>query len=153
MTRSDDKHNVLVKIVSQQTSDVGDDTSEVITTGLLTLLDDGAFRLEYDEILGEDSAKMTCRSKITAGNDGVILFERFGPYMTRMLFEPDKRYTSAYITPYGELSFGIYTKTAIAERDALAAAIRLEYTIDNGGELISKNAMTIKTKKRKTVAD
>ena len=148
--RVERKNNVIVRIRSEQRLGGEHSASEVFVTGLLRSSPDG-FTLRYEEILGDDDERSACRSLLTVSNAGEVLFTRSGAYSAQMRFEMGSRYLSAYRTPFGELSFGVYTRNVTVERTEDRVCILLEYTVDNAGEIISENLMEITTKRRKTI--
>ena len=75
-----------------------------------------------------------------------------GTVKSEMLFIRDFETPCAYVTPFGELSFDIYTSeiTVSTEEDGMQAF--LSYSLLDRGEIISEASVSI-TAKRKTCPD
>lgn len=134
------KNDVVIGIKGIQVIDSEKDVMELTVTGTLTENDDGTFTLEYTEY---DADNKEYNTVVAIGNDGFVSMTKFGEFTTEMFFEKNKRHNCHYITPYGDIMIGVYTKKTNAVLSEYGGKIELEYNIDFNTGFISKNRMTI----------
>ncbi len=149
MTQNSEKEKVLVRIINEQSAHGDTSSTELITTGFLEKPANSAFRLRYDEILGEDVRNTTSRVILTDDGDGSITVERDGPFTMKMIFATGGSHRCLYQTPYGEL--WLHVRTAQAQTDYLPDRLRvfLDFEVFAEGSSINKTKMTYFIKPRK----
>ena len=88
--------------------------------------------LEYDEEQDGEKAhiELTCE-----GAKAQML--RKGMTSARLVFEPGKRTSSAYVTMYGEIPVAVETRKVQMLGDALGGTLTLDYAVYVGGDKTS----------------
>lgn len=134
------KNSVVISVKGVQVVEDERDVIELTVAGTLTENEDGSYTLEYTEY---DSDSKEYKTVVSVSDDGFVSMTKYGEFTTEMLFEKNKRHNCHYVTPYGEIMIGVYTKNTKASLSLYGGRINLEYTIDFNTGFVSKNTMTI----------
>ncbi|MBQ7821081.1 MAG: DUF1934 domain-containing protein [Clostridia bacterium] len=125
----------------------GDDTAKngtnVVTEGYL-YKKDGRVVLRYAEADSTDLANELTVLSYELGKPGILTMERNGICRTVMVFEEGKRYISMYSV--GAMSMELTIRTYELENTLTlenGGAVRLGYTLENGGSTVSSVKMLI----------
>lgn len=140
--------NVVLNLISSQTQEGNTEKTELSVTGLFEKHTDGSITLKFKEIFSDQHSSVECFSKITVYEDGKLVLSRFGSFRSEMIFEENKRYNTAYDTPYGTIDLGVYSRNVSYSEYENYSEIKLNYTLDSFGEVFSENEMKIIIKKR-----
>ena len=133
------KKDAVIRIVSKQRTENGDNTSEMSVVGTVTYEDDKSV-IEYIENNAETGAEDTA---ITVFNNDTVSIVRNGQFSSEMTVEKNNRHLTFYRTPYGELTMGIYGNQVEWSRDDKGATLKMRYSLDFNNGLISENTMII----------
>lgn len=133
--------DVIIEIKTEQTVDDSTDKIE-FTTDARYGFRDGSYFISYDEsrlMEVEGEIKTTLYVK---PNTSVVL-QRKGAYNSRMVIEKGVRNNCLYATPNGEFSLGIFGEKVLANLSDDGGNITMNYTIDSGLQLLSRNKVNI----------
>ena len=133
--------DVIIEIKTEQTVDDSTDKIE-FTTDARYGFRDGSYFISYDEsklMEVEGEIKTTLYVK---PNTSVVL-QRKGAYNSRIVIEKGVRNNCLYATPNGEFSLGIFGEKVLANLSDDGGNISMNYTIDSGLQLLSRNKVNI----------
>ncbi len=133
------KKDAVIRIVSKQRTENGDNTGEMTVAGTLTCDDDKSI-IEYIENNEETGPEETT---ITVFKNDAVSIVRNGQFSSEMMVEKNNRHLTFYRTPYGELTMGIYGNQVEWSRDDKGATLKMRYSLDFNNGLISENTMII----------
>lgn len=136
--------DVLINIKGVQGMDDESDTIEFISEGRFGF-NDGEYFISYDESGMLDSGE-TVKTKIHINSPDSVVLQRSGSIKSRMLIEKNKRNTTFYTTPFGELLIGVFGEEINYNLSENGGEINLKYTIDSDLRLVSRNYVNIKIK-------
>lgn len=136
--------DVLINIKGVQGIDDESDTIEFISEGRFGFKD-GEYFISYDESGMLDSGE-TVKTKIHINSSDSVVLQRSGSIKSRMLIEKNKRNTTFYATPFGELLIGVFGEEIDYNLSENGGEINLKYTIDSDLRLVSRNYVNIKIK-------
>ena len=125
----EEKKKVRLCIISRMRDDEGQmHETKTAHRGLLSKTANG-MALEYDEEQDGEKAhiELSCE-----GAKAQML--RKGMTSARLVFEPGKRTSSAYVTIYGEIPVAIQTRSVQMTGDELGGKIMLDYAVFVGGD-------------------
>ena len=125
----EEKKKIRLCIISRMRDDEGQmHETKTAHRGLLSKTANG-MALEYDEEQDGEKAhiELTCE-----GARAQML--RKGMTSARLVFEPGKRTSSAYVTIYGEIPVAIQTRSVQMTGDELGGKIMLDYAVFVGGD-------------------
>lgn len=136
--------DITIRITGKQCFDGKEEEHmEFITDGKL-YEEDGCTYVIYDEteVSGLEGCKTTLKVKgetvrmNRTGDDG---------YGTELYFEPGKRFSSTYETPFGAMGLEVLTKSVVNNLDIelITGRIDIEYDVSLGGIAEGKNKLTI----------
>lgn len=134
----DEKKKIRLCIISRMRDDVGEmHETKTAHRGLLTKTATGVI-LEYDEEQDGEKAhiELTCE-----GAKAQMLRE--GMTSARLVFEPGKRTSSAYVTIYGEIPVAVQTRKVQMLGDALGGTLTLDYAVYVGGDKTSDALLNV----------
>ena len=131
--------NAVIKIVSLQRTENGDNSSEMSVVGTLLYEDEKAI-IEYIENNEETGPEETT---ITVSDNDTVSIVRHGQFSSEMMVEKGKRHLTFYRTPYGELTMGIYGTNVDFSKDEKGATLKLKYDLDFNNGFVSENTMKI----------
>lgn len=133
--------DVIIEIKTEQTVDDSTDKIE-FTTDARYGFRDGSYFITYDEsrlMEVEGEIKTTLYVKPNAS----VVLQRKGAYNSRMVIEKGVRNNCLYATPNGEFSLGIFGEKVLANLSDDGGNITMNYTIDSGLQLLSRNKVNI----------
>ena len=133
------KRDAVIRIVSLQRTENGDNSSEMSVVGTITYDDDKSL-IEYIENNEETGPEETT---ITVSNNNTVSIIRNGQFSSEMTVEKGKRHLTFYRTPYGELTMGIYGTNVEFSKDEKGATLKLKYELDFNNGFVSENTMKI----------
>ena len=134
----DEKKKIRLCIVSRMRDDAGEmHETKTAHRGLLTKTANGVI-LEYDEEQDGEKAhiELTCE-----GAKAQML--RKGMTSARLVFEPGKRTSRAYVTIYGEIPVAVQTRKVQLLGDELGGTLTLDYAVYVGGDKTSDALLQI----------
>ena len=128
----------------QYFDDVDPNETELVTEGVLEVLEDG-LRIAYDEtsLTGMEGTTTTFLVK---GNQ--VVLTRTGTVNSQMIFEEGKQHTSLYETPFGELPIDIQTSSLrhnLAERGGV---MDIKYAIAVDDVVTGRNCFKLRVKRK-----
>ncbi len=133
---------VLISIsVKQEFEDEGEQVMELLTQGEMSLEEDGAYRISYQE------SEMTgLEGTVTSFliHEKQIILTRMGAVRSYMHFEEGCRHKSTYDTPYGSMDVEIRTTEFYQSITELGGEIRLDYQIEISRNIVGSNFFDIK---------
>ena len=134
----EDKKKVRMCIISRMRDDEGQmHETKTAHRGLLARTATGLV-LEYDEDQDGEKAhiELSCE-----GAKAQML--RKGMTSARLIFEPGKRTSSAYVTIYGEIPVAVETRRVALVGDELGGKMTLDYAVYVGGDKTSDALLEI----------
>ncbi len=131
--------NAVIRILSKQRTENGDNAGEMSVLGKVTY-EDGKSIIEYIENNEETGPEETT---ITVFENDTVSIVRNGQFSSEMMVEKGKRHHTFYKTPYGELTMGIYGNQVDWSRDETGAILKMRYSLDFNNGFISENTMII----------
>ena len=131
--------NAVIKIVSLQRTENGDNAGELSVLGRITYDTDKSI-IEYIENNEETGPEETT---ITVSDNDTVSIVRHGQFSSEMMVEKGKRHHTFYKTPYGELTMGIYGNQVDWSRDETGAILKMRYSLDFNNGFVSENTMII----------
>ncbi len=133
------RKKVVIRIVSKQNTENGDNVGEMTVAGTLTIEDDKSI-IEYVENNEETGAEETT---ITVFGNDTVSIVRSGQFSSEMMVEKNTRHHTFYRTPYGELTMGIYGNQVDWSADDNGGVLKMRYTLDFNNGFVSENTMII----------
>ena len=136
---------VLLTIRGEQYfDDIDPDATELMTEGVMEVLEDG-YRISYEEseLTGMEGTTTTFEVR----GQRVIL-SRAGKVNSQMVFEEGRQHTSMYETPFGELTVDIQTSSlrhTLSERGGL---MEIRYSIAVEHTVTGRNCFKIRVKRK-----
>lgn len=131
--------NAVIKIVSKQSTENGDQQGEMSVLGRVTYEEDKSI-IEYIENNEETGPEETT---ITVFRNDTVSIVRNGQFCSEMMVEKNNRHLTFYRTPYGELTMGIYGNQVDWSKDENGAVLKMRYSLDFNNGLVSENTMII----------
>ena len=128
----------------QYFDDVDPNETELVTEGVLEVLEDG-LRIAYDEtsLTGMEGTTTTFLVK-----GSQVVLTRTGTVNSQMIFEEGKQHTSLYETPFGELPIDIQTSSLrhnLAERGGV---MDIKYAIAVDHVVTGRNCFKLRVKRK-----
>ena len=134
----DEKRKIRLCIVSRMRDDVGEmHETKSAHRGLLAKTARGMI-LEYDEEQDGEKAHI----ELSCENAHAQMLRK-GMTSARLVFEPGKRTSSAYVTMYGEIPVAVDTRKVVLLGDELGGRLTLDYAVYVGGEKTSDALLEI----------
>ena len=131
--------NAVIKIVSLQRTENGDNAGELSVLGRITYNTDKSI-IEYIENNEETGPEETT---ITVFENDTVSIVRNGQFSSEMMVEKGKRHHTFYKTPYGELTMGIYGSQVEWSKDDKGGVLKMKYSLDFNNGFVSENTMKI----------
>lgn len=133
------KKEAVIRIVSKQRTENGDNTGEMTVMGTLTCEEDKSIieYIENNEETGPEETTIT-----VSGNDTVSIV-RNGQFSSEMMVEKNVRHHTFYRTPYGELTMGIYGNRVEWSTNDKGGVLKMRYSLDFNNGVVSENTMII----------
>jgi len=139
------KKHVLVSISGLQYEIDKDEAVEVISVGEY-YNKNGKHYVLYEEILEEVAGVTNCTIKITDSQIDII---KRGANNVHMVFETNKKNTTYYQTPFGELQIGIYTNQIEVHEEEDKIVADINYGLDINYSFVSDCQIQIKLTSKK----
>lgn len=133
------KKEAVIRIVSKQRTENGDNTGEMTVVGTLICEEDKSIieYIENNEETGPEETTIT-----VFGNDTVSIV-RNGQFSSEMMVEKNVRHHTFYRTPYGELTMGIYGNRVEWSTNDKGGVLKMRYSLDFNNGVVSENTMII----------
>ncbi len=135
----------ILSIKGLQVYDDQDDNTDIrLTTEADFENQDGVYFIDYEEseITGLEGTK----TMIEVGENYVSL-QRKGNVNTHMLFMKDRKTSTYYNTPYGDLTIGIFTDKLDIDVNDDGGKINVDYYLDVNSSTSSKNNFEIEIRR------
>lgn len=136
--------DVLISISGIQLSDGEQDSIELITTGDY-FMKNGKHYILYDEI--EEGVEGIVKNTIKVLPDCLDIIKK-GSSSVHMTFEKNRKNTSCYATPVGDLMIGINTNQVLVEEQEDLLKVAVEYSLDINYEHVSECNITLSIRPR-----
>ncbi len=133
------KKDAVIRIVSKQRTENGDNTGEMTVVGTLACEEDKSI-IEYIENNEETGSEETT---ITVFGNDTVSIVRNGQFSSEMMVEKNVRHHTFYRTPYGELTMGIYGNQVDWSKDDKGGVLKMRYSLDFNNGVVSENTMII----------
>ena len=133
------KKEAVIKIVSMQHTENGDNSGEMTVQGTLVCEADKSI-IEYIENNEETGPEETT---ITVFENNTVSIVRRGQFSSEMMVEKNARHHTFYSTPYGELTMGIYGSQVEWSKDDNGGVLKMKYSLDFNNGFVSENTMKI----------
>ncbi len=143
--QANEEKNYMISIKGIQTYEDSDDKSDIsFLTEASLEMQDGVYFIDYkeSEITGLEGTD-TC---IEVGSNYVSLMRK-GTVNTHMLFMKDRKTSSYYTTPYGDMQIDIFTKNLNIDLTTDGGKLDVDYFIDINNVSTGKNKFQIEIKK------
>lgn len=139
----DEKYIISIKGM-QEYNNEDENTDVSLTTEADFEQQDGVYFIDYEEseITGLEGTK----TSIEIGKNYVSLL-RNGSVNTQMLFMKDRKTSSYYNTPYGDLMIGIYTDNLDINVNGSGGKVNVDYYLDINNSRTSKNNFEIEIRR------
>lgn len=122
-----------------QRTENGDNVGEMTVVGTVTYGDEENI-IEYIENNEETGPEETT---ITVFKNDTVSIVRRGQFSSEMMVEKNARHHTFYVTPYGELTMGIYGNQVEWSKDDNGATLKMKYSLDFNNGFVSENTMKI----------
>ena len=128
----------------QYFDDVDPNETELVTEGVLEVLEDG-LRIAYDEtaLTGMEGTTTTFLVK-----ENQVVLTRTGRVNSQMIFEEGKQHTSLYETPYGELPIDIQTSSLRHNLSQRGGVMDIKYAIAVDHTVTGRNCFKLRVKRK-----
>lgn len=133
------KKEAVIKIVSMQRTENGDNSGEMTVAGSISYENDKVV-IEYVENNEETGPEETT---ITVFENDTVSIVRKGQFSSEMMVEKNTRHHTFYRTPYGELTMGIYGNQVEWSKDDNGGVLKMKYSLDFNNGFVSENTMKI----------
>ena len=135
------KKNVRIEVEGIQKDEQGEE-SKICNSyeGIFSIVENKCYLL-YDE--KTDQADEIIHNLVHIGISEVTVTKK-GAINTKMEFVSGKRRSFSYGTAYGKLPMELFTKNLMITTDDKMVHIIIDYELELGGDLISRNKLTIK---------
>lgn len=141
----EDKYIVSIKGM-QSYDDDGSNTDVKLTTEADFVKQDGVYFIDYEE--SEITGFGKTETSIEVG-DNYISLQRSGAVNTQMLFMKDRKTSTLYSTPYGDMTIGILTDKMDVDISDNGGTINVDYYLDINNSTKSKNNFEIEIRRQK----
>ncbi len=131
--------DVLIRIRGLQVMHEESDDIEMITTGDYYQKNGKHYIIYHEKMEGmEGSVKNTLKI-----SDQTIAIKKDGYAATNMVFQKNKKNTTCYATPMGDLTIGISTKDISLQEDEDNLIVSIGYALDINYEFVSDNSIQL----------
>lgn len=141
------KKNVLVSISGLQYEIDKDEAVEVISAGDYYFRN-GKHYVLYEESLEDIEGTSKCTIKIAEKQIDII---KNGANNVHMVFEENKKNSTLYNTPYGDLQVGIYTTLIKVTEEEDRIVVDIEYSLDINYAHVSDCQIQLKITSKKQI--
>ena len=132
--------DVFIRIKGIQGLGEEKDTVEFSTDAKMEISGD-TVTLYYNE--GQMMEGADINTKLEATLNDTVIMERTGSMNSRLVIKKAARNNCFYSTPYGDLTIGIYGEEIDNRLGVNGGYLKMVYSIDSGGQLVSKNEVEI----------
>ena len=134
----------IISIKGFQEYDGDDNTDVQLTTEADFEKQDGVYFIDYEEseITGLEGTK----TLIEIG-DNYVSLQRNGSVNTQMLFMKDRKTSTYYNTPYGNMTVGIFTDKLNIDITENGGSVNVDYYLDINNSTRSKNNFEIEIRR------
>jgi uncharacterized beta-barrel protein YwiB (DUF1934 family) len=139
------KKDVLVSISGLQYEIDKDEAIEVISVGEYYNRN-GKHYVMYEEMLDNTEELSNCTIKITDKQIDII---KRGASNVHMIFEENKKNTTYYQTPFGDLEVGIYTSHILVSEEEDRLIVDINYVLDINYSFVSDCQIQLKITSKK----
>lgn len=135
---------VLIFVRGEQFyDDMEPDTTELMTEGVMTIADDGAISLTYEETELTGMEGTTTRFLV---RDDTVELTRTGGVNSQIVFQRGKRHSSLYETPGGMMLVDVVT-TGLAHRlDSHGGLMEIQFNIAVDHQVTGQNRFKIRVR-------
>lgn len=128
----------------QYFDDVDPNETELITEGVLEVLEDG-LRIAYEEtaLTGMEGTTTTFLIK-----EQQVVLTRTGKVNSQMIFEEGRQHTSLYETPFGELPIDIQTSSLRHNLTQRGGVMDIKYAIAVDHTVTGRNCFKLRVKRK-----
>lgn len=128
----------------QYFDDVDPNETELLTEGVLEVLEDG-LRIAYQEtaLTGMEGTTTTFLVK-----EKQVVLQRTGKVNSQMIFEEGKQHTSLYETPFGELPIDIQTSSLRHNLSQRGGVMDIQYAIAVDHTVTGRNRFKLRVKRK-----
>lgn len=123
--------------------DMEPDTTELMTEGVMTIADDGAISLTYEETELTGMEGTTTRFLI---RDDTVELTRTGGVNSQIVFQRGKRHSSLYETPWGTMLVDVATTAMACRLGDRGGILEIRYTIAVDHQVTGRNRFKIRVK-------
>lgn len=141
--RNENKYIISIKGLQTYENDNDDTDISLLTEGEFEY-QDGAYFIDYEE--SELTGLEGTKTSIEVGSDYVSL-QRNGTVNTHMLFMKNRKTSSYYNTPYGDMQIDIFTDNLKIDMSPKGGKINVDYFIDINNMSTGKNNFEIEIRK------
>lgn len=139
---------VLIFVRGEQFyDDMEPDTTELMTEGVMTIADDGAISLTYEETELTGMEGTTTSFQLCGPQ---VILSRTGAVNSQMVFEEGRQHTSLYETPFGELAVDVQTSRLRHNLTERGGLLDLRYSIAIEHAAMGRNAFKIRIQPRRS---
>lgn len=142
-TNKNDKYIISIKGLQTYEDDNNDTDISLLTEGDFEF-QDGVYFIDYEE--SELTGLEGTSTSIEIGSNYVSL-QRSGTVNTNMLFMKDRKTSSYYNTPYGDMQIDIFTDNLNIDISPKGGKINVNYFIDINNMSTGKNNFEIEVRK------
>lgn len=137
--------DVLISVSGMQFDSAGDDSIEVITTGVYYFKNNKHYII-FEELL--DGTESATNNTIWFTDDELNL-KRSGAVNVHMVFDTNKKTMNNYSTPFGNLLIGIDTSDIKCEETDDKISVIVSYALDVNYEFLSNCKLKLSITPRK----
>jgi len=141
-----EEKNVIIYVRGEQYFEgVDPDATELISEGTMSITEDGAVTLVYEET--ELTGLEGTTTQFVIDGDTVVL-TRSGALNSQMIFQRGKRHTSLYETPWGTMTVDITTASLTHRLDSHGGLLDIRYSIAVDHQVTGQNRFKIRVRER-----
>ena len=135
---------VLIFVRGEQFyDDMEPDTTELMTEGVMTIADDGAISLTYEETELTGMEGTTTRFSI---RDDTVVLARTGMVNSQLVFQRGKRNSSLYETPWGMMQVDVFTTSLAHRLDGRGGILEIKFNISVDHQVAGENQFKIRVR-------
>lgn len=123
--------------------DLEPDSTELMTEGTMTLADDGAITLTYQETELTGMEGTTTRFLI---RDDTVELTRTGGVNSQIVFQRGKRHSSLYETPWGMMLVDVVTTRLVHRLDSRGGLMEIQFNIAVDHQVTGQNRFKIRVR-------
>ncbi len=138
------ERKVLINLRSINTVNGESSETELLTDGVLRILDNGAVEISYEE--SEVTGFEGSTTFLTVTSDRLVNLKRVGTAPSNLTIEVDKKHHCHYGTPYGDFMMGVYTHAVKSTLTFDGGDLYLKYAIDVNSSHVSDNEIFLNVK-------